>query len=68
MRQKTRIFAKDFFLVTDLHPNTKTKTTILQWFQRRVLGFLKMDQVEIRGCFKRDATYRVCTVQVEGNR
>ncbi len=46
MRQKSWFFGKDFFHVTDLHSSPKTKTTILQWFQRRVLGFLKMDKVE----------------------
>ncbi|BAZ06859.1 hypothetical protein NIES3974_35210 [Calothrix sp. NIES-3974] len=48
MRQKSWFFGKDFFHVTDLHSSPKTTTTILQWFQRRVLGFLKMDKVELR--------------------
>jgi hypothetical protein len=37
-----------FFHVTDLRSSPKTKTTFPQWFQSQVLGFVKMDKVELR--------------------
>ncbi|AKG21088.1 hypothetical protein IJ00_07065 [Calothrix sp. 336/3] len=52
MGQKSYFFGKYFFSVTDFRSIPKTQTIVLQWFQRRILGFIKMDKVEITTYWK----------------